>query len=542
MALSLTAEQKEILKIFKIEEQYIVPPYQRPYSWDIEHCSQFYTDIFNSFKDNQDYFIGNIIISQGENNKDYFEVVDGQQRLITILLLLKVLSLYQTEMKILRQLIEKEDWLGQNLIPRIRSDVFETNDGEELNKILSYDTSMIKSRLLKVQGGNGQIIQNKCSSKFEQNLFYFYLLIEHFISNHDDLTSFTTFLLKRVYLLPIQLSGASQDEANEKALIIFETINNRGLNLEDADIFKAKLYNNAKSIKEETLFIDSWSDFKSACYNLNSSIDDIFRYYSHIIRGKNGITSGEISLREFFINNPLSPILTKGYKDVIDDLFQIISILEFLREIEYKGVEATKWYQIILAYTNQYPKYAIVNYLYCNGINYEYDFISFLKTIIRYIYYQGSTSSIKFEIYQIIKQTSLKLSYASYIKEDINESFLNSSGRLKKGFALIAFYQENSKPLVSYNIDKIFTLKDKPFLDKDWDDVDFTTIIDSLANILIIDLPKKNFSFDKKIKYYNQSSLSIIVNIFNKGYISYNDFLNRENKLKNDLMKFFKTL
>lgn len=36
MGLSLSAEQKELLKIFKIEEQYIVPAYQRPYSWEYD--------------------------------------------------------------------------------------------------------------------------------------------------------------------------------------------------------------------------------------------------------------------------------------------------------------------------------------------------------------------------------------------------------------------------------------------------------------------------------------------------------------------------
>ena len=45
MPLSLNAEQKELLKIFKIEEQYIIPEYQRPYSWGYEHCFQLFGDI-----------------------------------------------------------------------------------------------------------------------------------------------------------------------------------------------------------------------------------------------------------------------------------------------------------------------------------------------------------------------------------------------------------------------------------------------------------------------------------------------------------------
>ncbi len=64
MSLSLSAEQKKILNIFKIDEQYIIPYYQRPYSWEYEQCFQFYNDLMEAFKSKEDYFIGNIIIER----------------------------------------------------------------------------------------------------------------------------------------------------------------------------------------------------------------------------------------------------------------------------------------------------------------------------------------------------------------------------------------------------------------------------------------------------------------------------------------------
>jgi len=79
MALSLNAEQKPLLKIFKIEDQYIIPSYQRPYSWKYEQCLQLYNDVVENFKpfDEQnkalspkDYFLGNIIIAKNEENRD----------------------------------------------------------------------------------------------------------------------------------------------------------------------------------------------------------------------------------------------------------------------------------------------------------------------------------------------------------------------------------------------------------------------------------------------------------------------------------------
>lgn len=38
MALSLTAEQKEVIEILQVDKQYIIPAYQRPYSWGYDEC------------------------------------------------------------------------------------------------------------------------------------------------------------------------------------------------------------------------------------------------------------------------------------------------------------------------------------------------------------------------------------------------------------------------------------------------------------------------------------------------------------------------
>jgi uncharacterized protein with ParB-like and HNH nuclease domain len=105
MALSLTAEQKEILKIFKIEEQYVVPAYQRPYSWEYDQCFQLYNDLMEAYKTNEDYFIGNIIIAKSDSTKEVLEIIDGQQRLITLLLFIKVLHFFQPELIVLEQIL-----------------------------------------------------------------------------------------------------------------------------------------------------------------------------------------------------------------------------------------------------------------------------------------------------------------------------------------------------------------------------------------------------------------------------------------------------
>jgi len=217
MALSLTAEQKDLLKIFRIDEQYVIPPYQRPYSWGYDQCFQLYNDLMKAFKSNEEYFIGNIIIAKSETNKETLEVIDGQQRLTTLLLLIKVLHLFQPNFKALGQILERENLEGTETMPRIKSEIFEAEDGSHINSILKYDKIKFEERLKNCKDKKGKFIEKELSNSLERNTIYFYDWISFYISKNDNIKDFISYLLKNVYLLPIELVGKTQAEANEKA-------------------------------------------------------------------------------------------------------------------------------------------------------------------------------------------------------------------------------------------------------------------------------------------------------------------------------------
>ncbi|MDD3211620.1 DUF262 domain-containing protein [Bacteroides graminisolvens] len=538
MGLALSAEQKDLLKIFKIEEQYIIPAFQRPYSWGYDQCYQLYTDLIKAFESNEDYFIGNIIISKSDNDKDELEIIDGQQRMITILLLFKVLHSFQPELKVLKQILKQEDWEGVEGKTRIRSEIFEENDGDYIDDIIEYSTNKLNERLEECLDKSNKINERKTKHKLELNALYFLFWLKYYENKNKNVKEFISFLLKRVYLLPIELTGKTKEEANSKALVIFETINNRGMNLEDADIFKAKLYQRAKNVNEERIFIDSWVDLKNSCNKLGVTIDDVFRYYSHIIRGKEGITSSEINLREFFTRTTYSPLEQKKYKDILDELFKIVEILEFIDEERVSRSEASTWIQLIDIYTNQYPKYAIITYLYCNELKVDEKFITFLTSLVRYVYHQGSTTTVKFEIYNMIKQLSAGVAIGSYEK-DIDTSFFDNTGRLKFGFSLLAFYLGSKVSLPAYSIDRVITYRDMEGLSSDWNNVNKDLIVDQIGNLVVLDIPKKNLLLAKKKEYYLKSDLNEIKMIFSNEF-TYEFFKERDKELKNRLVRFFK--
>jgi uncharacterized protein with ParB-like and HNH nuclease domain len=67
-----------------------IPNYQRDYSWDESNIEKFCADIENSYTNNESmYFIGSIICIKKDNN---YEIIDGQQRITTIFIYLKIMK------------------------------------------------------------------------------------------------------------------------------------------------------------------------------------------------------------------------------------------------------------------------------------------------------------------------------------------------------------------------------------------------------------------------------------------------------------------
>ena len=63
-------------------KEYLIPTYQRPYTWDRDNTDDLLEDLYSGFMAEGEYFIGTIICIERENYR--YEVVDGQQRLTTL--------------------------------------------------------------------------------------------------------------------------------------------------------------------------------------------------------------------------------------------------------------------------------------------------------------------------------------------------------------------------------------------------------------------------------------------------------------------------
>ena len=486
MAIQLNAEQKYISKIFGDKTIYKIPPYQRAYSWGKDECEELFDDLANAFLNNTDegYFLGNIILSTSV--KDEFEVIDGQQRLTTVSMLLKVLYGFDKSNETLKSTIwVLDDRSREKQKQRVETNIFIEDDHNSFRNVLSDDYEYKKP--------------DNLQNNFYNNIFYIYEKVYEF-SKKYDICKFVDFILYKVSMLPIYTEGNDTSATREKALKIFETTNNRGMALDDSDIFKSMLYYMANRKEEGNNFIDLWKSFDEQCNILDDSKDNkiklrIFRIYSYIIRGQEGIKSVEIGLREFFNKMEYSPFKKKTYKEIFNDLNNILSAIKLFENIKKSNKEISKWFQLLDLYSNMYPKDTMIVYLTKNNLDIGDKAELFAKNLVRDCYAKGATSTIKFDMYGLIVKIMYDENIESRKYDNLNFEYF---GMLYKGFGLLgAYLNKDQKAIYPYEMIRIRDVV-KNFKTSDYSSFDYigniipsnitTKYIDDVSDIKVLDL------------------------------------------------------
>ena len=251
MAKTITFEQQEIKKLFG--NFYKIPDYQREYVWQEENVSQLLNDIYDNFDHNPkaEYYLGSIVVCKGKEDTTKFEVIDGQQRLITLSLMINNFLKLSTDSSTLNRLLYDETINLDGKV--IRSPKVEIHyEGKNVfydlcNNLLPEDEIDLKS----IEGLPGKTIFDAHKTIrlfFEQN----------FKGNETEKRNrFMGYFLNNVILIQIETPEIGN------ALKIFETINQRGVSLDHVDLLKNLLFQHVsrsdfQKLKEE------WQKFKES--------------------------------------------------------------------------------------------------------------------------------------------------------------------------------------------------------------------------------------------------------------------------------------
>lgn len=231
---------------------YIVPDYQREYVWTDKEVQQLLDDINEQVDSGttREYFIGTILVSP-TNEKNHYEVIDGQQRLTTLYLLLCALRyIFQGQPQ-------------SQMIDNLITTSYITNDGDVCTSLKlepKYENAAeVMSKLVELNTEPQAVrtgIQAAGIASFGslENLINTYNTIYRYIQDNyqelSDLRKFWGYLANDVVFIQISTDVSS-------ALKIFETINERGVGLNPMDLLKNLLFTQVKQ-EDFTRLKDEW--------------------------------------------------------------------------------------------------------------------------------------------------------------------------------------------------------------------------------------------------------------------------------------------
>lgn len=303
----LNIDQKTVKGLFSdTQADYLIPDYQRPYAWEETECQTLWDDLFafaipeddtSLFKREDKYYLGPIVTFKNEGGKQ--EIIDGQQRLTTLLLLLRAFyerssNQKDSETKSMRKMIEQCIW---------KTDEFDKPDQNALKIDSEVATDEDKDEFLEILK-SGQANDNY-KSRYAENYRFFEKKIDAFLSNYPSYFRYLPVrILNNCILLPIEADN------QDSALQIFSTLNDRGKPLSDADIFKAQCYKHYAAMGLKDVFIERWkrleelasSTFKESVGG--SPMDELFTRYMYYLRAMQGNTNTSTeALRKFYERN-----------------------------------------------------------------------------------------------------------------------------------------------------------------------------------------------------------------------------------------------
>lgn len=240
----MEAKECKVQDILTENKRFVIPPYQRPYSWTPDNAYQLVEDIYQSFiSSEKEYFIGSMIcINKGDN---LYEVVDGQQRLTT-------LNIIVSELKTLITHQGVKDDLQKRILP---IDVYSDEADEPRLLVREKERELFKFYLL--QGKKEYKPEKPTSTQllFIDNS----TAIKEFLVKFDEVTlkGFAKYILQNVFVVFVQTNDIAS------SFRLFNVLNNRGLPLGNADLLKNTLFEYASSNNKDAVQIENaWSQIE----------------------------------------------------------------------------------------------------------------------------------------------------------------------------------------------------------------------------------------------------------------------------------------
>ncbi|MCX6162889.1 MAG: DUF262 domain-containing protein [Ignavibacteriae bacterium] len=303
---------------------YQIPRYQRPYKWADDQIDKLWDDIKTSYDNNDsDYFLGSIITAKAENDGIYFDVIDGQQRLTTLMILFCILrdnypeinngltddSLIVVDKSVLESSIILN---GKSNRLKLHMQANHQSDFEDL--IVNNGSTINLEKPTKKQINSDEEPQFKF---INTALFFKSKLAEIGLTEAGKLINY---LFQKVKIIRIDCTS------KVFAIKLFQVLNDRGLDLTAADLIKSFLLekisqnnrNDEENLKKkEEQFISDWREIEQNIKNIDINMNDMFIIYEYYLLGSNPAKSLYEELKNIFGKDDPIDII-KDFKDFVN--------------------------------------------------------------------------------------------------------------------------------------------------------------------------------------------------------------------------------
>jgi uncharacterized protein with ParB-like and HNH nuclease domain len=322
------------------ESLFQIPKYQRPYSWLDEQVDQLWDDLYTAFENNQqdqgndgNYFLGSIIVVSPESTSSYFDVVDGQQRITTLMILF--CAIRDTFPN-----INSEVDIASNpsviKMSRIKKCIFDDDDRDRLKFYThSHDHSNFEKQII-----NGNISELSRPFKYQIKSEPKFRFINTAVSFREKLLEkgeknigeFINYLFNQVNLIKIECTSRSF------AIKLFQVLNDRGMDLSNSDLIKSYLMSKiGDNKKKEEQFIADWQNIEQLKKNIDDvSMDDLFIFYEYYNLGSNPKKSLSEEFETLFKN--------EDPNKVISDFRDFVYLYKTELEEKHEKVLNSLWY------------------------------------------------------------------------------------------------------------------------------------------------------------------------------------------------------
>lgn len=514
-----------------------IPVYQRNYDWDTENCQQLFSDLETITITNKEHFIGSIVyISIGTATEPYYNIIDGQQRITSVMLFLKALHDSTDDDRFKKQV--RHGFLinvGLDDEPKMKLKQVETDSAV-------YEKIVLQNEFHE----DSFTAQEKQSNVYRNYKFFKDCILQSSATLQD--------LYNAVFKLEIIDVCLTTEDPQE----VFESMNSTGKSLTNTDLLRNYLLMDLTHSKQEKLYKQYWAQIEK-----NVGLKQMELYMVHYLIMKRKSDSINIRRRSskvskgtlydcFKIYFPPESKQGDGTEQLLEDMYKYSKLYRRIVNNDHVKTDVDKAIYELIYELNTEPVAIFLMYLlYVQDQNPDIsddDMLQAVSACISYVFrvriFKGNVSNQFFSLaIQHFDRTDPSMSLADRVWEALNSgqgSYRFPKDReFRNAMETMDLYLEFKPPMIRYILYKLEKTRTKEVVEpenvtiehilpqdaKEWrqhlldiHDDSYSEYTHKLGNLTLTKMNSEasNDPFEKKKEIYKQSGYALTREIANK--------------------------